>query len=358
MFDFKTDYAWGAEMAVCMLDLPDDIRRIVFTFVFDPTHPGCADLLLLSKTFKGRPVQKFSCGHAHCAFNLEDGRLFTFGANSFGQCGLGAALRNVDVPVLVKKNVKLVECGPVFTLCVSDGSTYFTGAYHRDPVTNNVDVYLGIIDGFVKTLYHAPQFGIRCHMSGTALFDYGYSTMVVPFLNRDCFADGPESPNSVMFTDLHVKHTELCGFGRCMEVNDFGRLIVSTNDDIHFVDNVVGKIYADEKIVVTRARRRVAIIQYEYSGPGTSQSRVEELPDDVVDVTMWRGKLYVSTPRQQVGCSLRGHKQGCAACFRVRFPHLREYNACCLLHRECAALCFIKSGVCPCGSALDTSKWK
>jgi hypothetical protein len=362
---FKTDYSHGVDVAISLLDLPDDVRGIIFSFVFDPVHPGCADLLLLSKTFKGRPVRKFSCGHAHCAFNLEDGRMFTFGANSFGQCGVNSALVYVNEPALVKTNVKHVECGPVFTLVITDGpapSVYFTGAYHRDPVNNKVDKYLGIIDDFVKTLFHAPDFGIRCHTSGAALFDYGYSTMVVTFLNRDCFADAPLfEPQSVAFTDLHAKHTEMCGFGRCMEVNDFGRLVISTTNDIHYVDNA-GHIYSDERLVVTNSGSRIAIIRYRNDrGMPLSLNFSMFSECKTSDVTMWKGGMYVSTWTQQVECPLWDSFESdtCAACFRVGRAknQLREYNACCLLHRECAALCFLKSGVCPCGSALDTSTW-
>ncbi|KAJ8004063.1 hypothetical protein DPEC_G00154900 [Dallia pectoralis] len=74
---------------------------------------------------------KISCGDEHTALITENGKLFMFGSNNWGQLGLGSKT-TVNKPTCVKalksEKVWLAACGRNHTLvCTSRGNVYSTG---------------------------------------------------------------------------------------------------------------------------------------------------------------------------------------------------------------------------------------
>ncbi|XP_069376836.1 X-linked retinitis pigmentosa GTPase regulator-like isoform X3 [Paralichthys olivaceus] len=74
---------------------------------------------------------KIACGDEHTALITENGKLFMFGSNNWGQLGLGSKL-TVNKPTCVKalkfEKVQLVACGRNHTLiCTAQGKVYTSG---------------------------------------------------------------------------------------------------------------------------------------------------------------------------------------------------------------------------------------
>jgi len=255
--------------------VPVDIWPLLASYTFDPPHPACKDLLVRSHSFKGLPVLSLSTGFSHAAFILGDGRLFTFGANSFGQCGFPPSDGErswVDSPRLVGERIVQVACGNIFTVCVcsSTGSVSFAGGYKWHPVYQTYSPLVAAMTHFKKLPYHPPVRLRTGRCSGVIIFDYGYAVVQVFILSQR-----------------------------------------RTRSIVH------GQIKGDN---VLAWRDHVWLL-------GTKSARLLSIPVQ---------------PR-------------CSACFAT--DELRRYNDCCLLHRDCAALCYILSSVCPCGAALDTSRY-
>jgi len=143
-------------MVVGRIALPSDVRWVVRCFCFDPPHPGCTELLLGSRTFNSTVrVVCISTGYRHVAFVSADGRLFTHGNNSLGQCGLRADLYPATTaPSVSMVGAERVSCGRDFTVATTFArKVWFCGAYNYHPTTRSFDACVGMVDQWVA-FYH------------------------------------------------------------------------------------------------------------------------------------------------------------------------------------------------------------
>ncbi|XP_050978818.1 retinitis pigmentosa GTPase regulator b isoform X1 [Labeo rohita] len=97
---------------------------------------------------------KISCGDEHTALVTENGKLFMFGSNNWGQLGLGTKT-TVNKPTCVKalksERVKLAACGRTHTLVyTSRGNLYVSGG--------NNEGQLGLGDCDDRTSFHLVDF--------------------------------------------------------------------------------------------------------------------------------------------------------------------------------------------------------
>ncbi|XP_013877220.1 retinitis pigmentosa GTPase regulator b [Austrofundulus limnaeus] len=98
--------------------------------------------------------EKISCGDEHTALITENGKLFMFGSNNWGQLGLGSKL-TVNKPTCVKalksEKVELVACGRNHTLvCSAQGKVFACGG--------NGEGQLGLGDCEERTTFQRVQF--------------------------------------------------------------------------------------------------------------------------------------------------------------------------------------------------------
>uniref|UniRef100_A0AAY5L8W6 X-linked retinitis pigmentosa GTPase regulator n=1 Tax=Esox lucius TaxID=8010 RepID=A0AAY5L8W6_ESOLU len=97
---------------------------------------------------------KISCGDEHTALITENGKLFMFGSNNWGQLGLGSKT-TVNKPTCVKalksEKIWLAACGRNHTLvCTSRGNVYSTGG--------NNEGQLGLGDCEERTTFQLVDF--------------------------------------------------------------------------------------------------------------------------------------------------------------------------------------------------------
>ncbi|XP_059385608.1 X-linked retinitis pigmentosa GTPase regulator-like isoform X2 [Carassius carassius] len=97
---------------------------------------------------------RISCGDEHTAMVTENGKLFVFGSNNWGQLGLGTKT-TVNKPTCVKalksERVKLAACGRTHTLVyTSRGNLYASGG--------NNEGQLGLGDCDDRTSFHLVDF--------------------------------------------------------------------------------------------------------------------------------------------------------------------------------------------------------
>ena len=82
-----------------------------------------------TKSFGSSPVQSVSLGTSHGAVVTSEGKVYTFGSNSFGQLGYhreGGSKQPQVVKCLEDKTVHLVACGDSFTVVVTAEQEVFT----------------------------------------------------------------------------------------------------------------------------------------------------------------------------------------------------------------------------------------
>lgn len=252
-------------MLVCRIKLPSDVRWLLRCFCFDPPHPGCATLLLASRTFNGTvPVASVSTGYRHLAFVSTDGRLFTHGSNCMGQCGIRADMYPCTTePVVSMLGTTAVTCGLDFTVAISKTMVWFCGAYNYHPSSRSFNPCVSIADHWVPFSLHCPPITAKAYAGSAVRLRWPHIEMVLPIRGH-----GNKLP--------------------------------------------AGLVWAGRR----------------YSGVLCGPS------------PRWRVQaLEALVPR----CKACGHSLSGRAI--VACP-------CCLMHIDCAGICFSKSGMCPCGHAL------
>lgn len=81
------------------------------------------------KALEGIKVVELSCGQQHSACVTEDGRIFTWGLNVFGQLGLGHLEEQLEpkhVVLLKEHNMISVACGSEHTIALTDKGKVYT----------------------------------------------------------------------------------------------------------------------------------------------------------------------------------------------------------------------------------------
>ncbi|KAF5890016.1 X-linked retinitis pigmentosa GTPase regulator, partial [Clarias magur] len=133
-------------------DTEDEIPETGAVFTFGKSK--FADNVPSKFWLKNDVPLKLACGDEHTALITENGKLFMFGSNNWGQLGLGEKI-SVNKPTCVKalksENVKLVACGRTHTLVyTSCGNLYAAGG--------NNDGQLGLGDFEERTSFQLVEF--------------------------------------------------------------------------------------------------------------------------------------------------------------------------------------------------------
>uniref|UniRef100_A0A3P8P733 X-linked retinitis pigmentosa GTPase regulator n=1 Tax=Astatotilapia calliptera TaxID=8154 RepID=A0A3P8P733_ASTCA len=107
----------------------DDIPESGAVFTFGKSK--FADNIPSKFWLKNDIPLRIACGDEHTALITENGKLFLFGSNNWGQLGLGSKV-TVNKPTCVKalksEKVQLVACGRNHTLiCTAQGKVYASG---------------------------------------------------------------------------------------------------------------------------------------------------------------------------------------------------------------------------------------
>jgi len=121
----------------------------------------------------GHTVHSVSSGGAHSALITKEGKAFTFGDNTYGQCGHGVYLPTYPIPTELSSStceylvsgVKQIVCGNKHTVCTCEGENgshmlYFFGKQGRDAAQENTirSLFLShIIDGTEKEYIHTAS---------------------------------------------------------------------------------------------------------------------------------------------------------------------------------------------------------
>ncbi|XP_055021805.1 retinitis pigmentosa GTPase regulator b isoform X2 [Boleophthalmus pectinirostris] len=133
-------------------EVEDDVPESGAVFTFGKSK--FSDNVPSKFWLKNDVPQKISCGDEHTAFITENGKLFIFGSNNWGQLGLGSKT-TVNKPTCVKalksERLHLVACGRNHTLvCTVDGKLFASGG--------NGEGQLGVGDCDEHTTFHRINF--------------------------------------------------------------------------------------------------------------------------------------------------------------------------------------------------------
>ena len=104
------------------------------SFINSPNLPFNRPLVktssgVLYQSITSKIVKKLSCGWAHSCAIVDNGELFTWGANKFGQLGLNIPDEFISTPTKVaffqKKRIYHVSCGGEHTIAITGPFFYF-----------------------------------------------------------------------------------------------------------------------------------------------------------------------------------------------------------------------------------------
>jgi alpha-tubulin suppressor-like RCC1 family protein len=102
---------------------------------------GCAE--------NGGGILQLASGYSHTLCLNQDGHLFSFGSNSFGQCGTKVARKANPIPLEIQrkyfhnKRIVSIAVGPQFSAAVSQCGCVYTCMYNNKLLLSiNLSIYL------------------------------------------------------------------------------------------------------------------------------------------------------------------------------------------------------------------------
>ena len=84
---------------------------------------------LLKDKIKDKKIQQIICGEQHIYILTKSGKLFAFGNNYYGQLGLGDYIDR-NVPTLMNKEIQQIVCGRNHTFILKNNDELFTFGYN------------------------------------------------------------------------------------------------------------------------------------------------------------------------------------------------------------------------------------
>ncbi|XP_027024441.1 retinitis pigmentosa GTPase regulator b isoform X2 [Tachysurus fulvidraco] len=133
-------------------DADDEIPETGAVFTFGKSK--FADNVPSKFWLKNDVPIKLACGDEHTSLITENGKLFMFGSNNWGQLGLGEKI-SVNKPTCVKalksEKVKLVACGRTHTLVYTSSSNLYAAG-------GNNEGQLGLGDFVDRTSFQLVEF--------------------------------------------------------------------------------------------------------------------------------------------------------------------------------------------------------
>ncbi len=146
----------------------------------------------VSGVLAGKKIKAVAAGESHCVVLADDGKVYTWGDNSYGQLGNGNNTdSNVPVEVITSgaiagKSIVAISAGGLFSVALASDGTVYTWGYNSsgqlgygNNTDSNVPVAVttsGVLAGKTITVIDAGHSHCLVVASNGSVFTWGYGT--------------------------------------------------------------------------------------------------------------------------------------------------------------------------------------
>lgn len=146
----------------------------------------------VSGVLAGKKIQAVAAGQNHCVVLADDGKVYTWGDNSYGQLGNGNNTdSNVPVEVIMTgaiagKSIVAISAGELFSVALASDGTVYTWGYNSsgqlgngNTTSSNVPVAVttsGVLAGKTVTVIDAGSSHCLVVASDGSVYTWGYGT--------------------------------------------------------------------------------------------------------------------------------------------------------------------------------------
>ncbi|XP_069354732.1 probable E3 ubiquitin-protein ligase HERC3 isoform X2 [Maniola hyperantus] len=194
--------------------MTEDIPDTGAVFTFGKSH--FADNEPSHFFIKNDPIVAISCGDEHSAVICQNGRVFVFGANAWGQLGLGhkdEVTRPSCVKWLKPHRALFVACGRAHTVFVTDTNAIYSVGCNDEGQLGTGDMEHQSIPQFVELDVDQPIKQVSAGSNHTALLTDDGRVFVCGSNSEGQLGLGDTARSCVRFTEL--KFVEKIAFVEC-----------------------------------------------------------------------------------------------------------------------------------------------
>ncbi|CAG9560742.1 unnamed protein product [Danaus chrysippus] len=192
--------------------MTDDIPETGAVFTFGKSH--FADNEPSHFFIKNDPIVAISCGDEHSAVICEKGRVFVFGANAWGQLGLGhkdEVTRPSCVKFLKPHRATFVACGRAHTVFVTDTNAIYSVGCNDEGQLGSGDLEHHSVPQYVDLEVTVKQ--VSAGSNHTALLTEDGRVFVCGSNSEGQLGLGEDTRSALSFTEL--KFMESIAFVEC-----------------------------------------------------------------------------------------------------------------------------------------------
>ncbi|XP_046960872.1 X-linked retinitis pigmentosa GTPase regulator-like [Vanessa cardui] len=194
--------------------MTEDIPETGAVFTFGKSH--FADNEPSHFFIKNDPIVAISCGDEHSAVICQNGRVFVFGANAWGQLGLGhkdEVTRPSCVKWLKPHRAIFVACGRAHTIFVTDSNTIYSVGCNDEGQLGTGDMEHHSVPQSVNLDIDQPIKQVSAGSNHTALLTDDGRVFVCGSNSEGQLGLGEDARSCVSFTEL--KFMEKIAFVEC-----------------------------------------------------------------------------------------------------------------------------------------------
>ncbi|XP_050676009.1 X-linked retinitis pigmentosa GTPase regulator-like isoform X2 [Leptidea sinapis] len=192
----------------------DDIPETGAVFTFGKSH--FADNEPSHFFIKNDPIVAISCGDEHSAVICQNGRVFVFGANAWGQLGLGhkdEVIRPSCVKWLKPHRTLFVACGRAHTVFVTDTNAIYAVGCNDEGQLGTGDTEQQTVPQYVELDVDQPIRQVAAGSNHTAILTDEGRVFVCGSNSEGQLGLGEDTRSSLRFVEL--KFMEKIAFVEC-----------------------------------------------------------------------------------------------------------------------------------------------
>ncbi|XP_022121918.2 X-linked retinitis pigmentosa GTPase regulator-like [Pieris rapae] len=213
----------------------DDIPETGAVFTFGKSH--FADNEPSHFFIKNDPIVAISCGDEHSAVICQNGRVFVFGANVWGQLGLGhkdEVTRPSCVKWLKPHRTMFVACGRAHTIFVTDTNAIYSVGCNEEGQLGTGDMESHTVPQFIELTVDQAIRQVSAGSNHTAILTDDGRVFMCGSNTEGQLGLGEDTRTSLKFTELKFMETIAfveCGYYHTVFITAKGAVFVTGDNE-------------------------------------------------------------------------------------------------------------------------------
>ncbi|CAK1552807.1 unnamed protein product [Leptosia nina] len=213
----------------------DDIPETGAVFTFGRSH--FADNEPSHFFIKNDPIVAISCGDEHSAVICQNGRVFVFGANAWGQLGLGhkdEVTRPSCVKWLKPHRTMFVACGRAHTIFVTDTNAIYSVGCNDEGQLGTGDMEQHTVPQYIELEVERPIRQVSAGSNHTAILTDDGRVFMCGSNTEGQLGLGEDTRHCLKFTELKfmekISFVE-CGYYHTVFITEKGAVFVTGDNE-------------------------------------------------------------------------------------------------------------------------------